>query len=203
MQDSFFISAFASFKNGSLKINGEEVFKSSGADFSTAIKKAYKSQLGDYPKFHKMDELSQLAVLASDQILKEGLNSEEKNIALVFSNSASCLETDRKHQASIKDADNYYPSPSVFVYTLPNICVGEISIKHQLQSENCFIVTPEFRPKDLIIQTNYLLQSHKAEKVLCGWVNFEANNYEAFLYLVSKTGVIKHSETEILNLYHN
>lgn len=202
-ESTFYISAYASIKSGELKVNNNTVFKSSEVTFQSFSKEAYKKILGNYPKFHKMDGLSQLTVLVSEAILNTALNtSEEKNIAIILANAASSLETDRKHQQTITDTDNYYPSPSVFVYTLPNICIGELSIKHQLQSENCFLVLPEFNSKALLIQANYLLESQKAEKVLCGWVNLDANNYEAFLYLVSNTGAIAHNEREILNLYH-
>lgn len=204
VQSKFYISAYASIKSGELKVNNDIVFKSSEVHFQSFSKEAYKSRLGNYSKFHKMDGLSQLAILASEELLNSALStSEENNIAIILANNASSLETDRKHQDTITDAENYYPSPSVFVYTLPNICLGEISIKHQLQSENCFLVLPEFNPKALLIQANYLLESQKAEKVLCGWVNLDANNYEAFLYLVSKSGAIAHNEREILNLYQN
>ncbi|WP_321539372.1 hypothetical protein [Flavobacterium piscinae] len=87
-----------------------------------------------------MDNLSKLAFLASEVLLSEQIIAEaENNVALVFANRSSSLDTDVKFQQSIDDKENYYPSPAVFVYTLPNICVGEISIKHQLKSENAFL----------------------------------------------------------------
>ena len=198
----FYIESYVSIKESSITFNGKNIFYSETKDLQLFLKEAYKARISSYPKFHKMDLLSQLALLASECILKpESHSSINKNTALIFANHASSLESDRKHQSSISDKNNYYPSPSVFVYTLPNICLGEISIKHQLHTENCFLVMPNFSPKDFLIQTNYLLKSGKAEKVLCGWVNLDANNYEAFLYLVSNTGAIKHNETEILELY--
>ena len=97
-----------------------------------------------------MDSLSKLAFLAGDILLNEELSiEEENNIALVFSNKASSLDTDRKHQESIQNQENYYPSPAVFVYTLPNICIGEISIKHKLYSENSFFIFDSFNAEHL------------------------------------------------------
>ena len=172
-------------------------------DFSTFIKNAYKFLKTDYSKFFKMDNLSKLAFLAADVLLKsENLSEEENNIALVFSNKASSLDTDRKHQAAIENDAYYFPSPAVFVYTLPNICLGEISIKHRLYSENSFFIFDRFNAEHLQLYANSLLRSGKAEKVLCGWVDLDENSYEAFLYLVEKEGEIEHKTEEITRLYN-
>ena len=172
-------------------------------DFSTFIKNAYKFLKTDYSKFFKMDNLSKLAFLAADVLLKkENLNEEENNIALIFSNKASSLDTDRKHQAAIENDAEYFPSPAVFVYTLPNICLGEISIKHRLYSENSFFIFDRFNAEHLQLYANSLLRSGKAEKVLCGWVDLDENSYDAFLYLVEKEGEIEHKTEEITRLYN-
>ncbi len=172
-------------------------------DFSTFIKNAYKFLKTDYSKFFKMDNLSKLAFLAADVLLKkENLNEEENNIALIFSNKASSLDTDRKHQAAIENDTEYFPSPAVFVYTLPNICLGEISIKHRLYSENSFFIFDRFNAEHLQLYANSLLRSGKAEKVLCGWVDLDENSYDAFLYLVEKQGEIEHKTEEITRLYN-
>ena len=150
-----------------------------------------------------MDNLSKLAFLAADILLKnENLNEEENNIALIFSNKASSLDTDRKHQTAIENDAEYFPSPAVFVYTLPNICLGEISIKHRFYSENSFFIFDRFNAEHLQLYANSLLQSGKAEKVLCGWVDLDENKYDAFLYLVEKEGEIEHKTEEINSLYN-
>src|SRR5690554_8066930 len=112
-----------------------------------------------------MDNLSKLAFLASEFIFKEEVLDElENNIALVFSNNASSLDTDRKHQDSIQNTEEYFPSPAVFVYTLPNICMGEISIKHKLYSENSFFIFAKFNAEYLHQYAESLLQSGKEKK---------------------------------------
>ena len=129
-----------------------------------------------------MDNLSKLAFLASELILKE---ENSKNIALVFANKSSSLDTDLTYQKSINSKGDYFPSPAVFVYTLPNICIGEISIKHQLHSENAFFVLDEFDENFLNIYAEDLLQSQKTEKVLVGWTELLGENYKAFVYLLT------------------
>ena len=170
------------------------MYQGDNALFSEFIKAAYKHLEIDYSKFFKMDNLSKLAFLTAEVLLKD---ETEKNIGLVLSNKAASLDTDRKHQESI----NNYPSPAVFVYTLPNICLGEISIKHQLYSENSFFVFDSFNADSLHTYANSLLAENKSEKVLCGWVNFDNEKYDAFLYVVAKKGTFVHSIAEINRLY--
>ncbi len=56
-----------------------------------------------------MDNFSKLAFLAADILLKnENLKEEENNIAFVFSNKASSLDTDRKHQDAIENMKNTF-----------------------------------------------------------------------------------------------
>ena len=146
-----------------------------------------------------MDNLSKLAFVAAD-VLLNNINIDE-NTAVILSNRSSSLDTDRKHQTSISDAKNYYPSPSVFVYTLPNICIGEICIKHQLFSENSFFIFDTFNPEHLWIQSQYLLKSGKANRVLCGWIDIDDSKYDAFVYVVESQGELHHTINNLKKLY--
>lgn len=205
MNTDYHIKSYCSIKNNQVSLNGSVVFKDEENTFSTFIKAVYKDQNTKYPKFFKMDNLSKLAFLAADVLLKnENLDPEKENdIAIVFSNKASSLDTDRKHQESIQNKESYYPSPAVFVYTLPNICIGEISIKYKLYSENSFFIFENLNATHLLAYANSLLSSNKAKQVLCGWVEFDdEDNYEAFLYLVSTKGTITHNKQEIIKLYN-
>lgn len=184
-------------------MDGTLLFTNPMQEFSSFAKSAAQNLNTNYPKFYKMDNLSKLAFLAADVLLKSiELSVEtEHDIAIILSNRASSLDTDRTYQASINDPNNFFPSPSVFVYTLPNICIGEISIKYQLHSENCFFIFDSFNADHLWSNAQSLLKRKKAEKVLCGWVDFDDKNYEAFLYLVEENGIIAHSPNEIKRLY--
>lgn len=169
-------------QNSKIVLNEQIVFETQTENFSDFAKEAYKNLELNYPKFHKMDNLSKLAFLASEMILK---NDDHSKIALVFANKSSSLDTDFKYQESINSQEHYFPSPAVFVYTLPNICVGEISIRHKLQTENAFFVLDEFDEEFLNSYAAQILQSGKAEKVLCGWVELYQESYKAFVYLLT------------------
>ena len=190
-----YIEAFCTIQNNKITLNGETIFESEPSSFSDFSKKAYKNLEINYPKFFKMDNLSKLAFLGAEIVLANATNTAAENdIALILANKSSSLDTDVKYQNSISDKANYFPSPAVFVYTLPNICIGEISIKHQLKSENSFFIFGAFHSEFMNNYANVLLHTKKAEKVLCGWVEYYNEEYKAFLYLVANEGKIEHNK---------
>ncbi|WP_149303889.1 3-oxoacyl-ACP synthase [Pareuzebyella sediminis] len=195
---SFHIASYCRIIDNNIVKNDEVLFTEKTGDLSSFLKKAYKHMEIRYPKFFKMDTLSKLAFIAAETLLKD---SVEKNTALVFSNKSSSLDTDRKHSASITDSVHPYASPAIFVYTLPNICLGEISIRHSLYSENSFFIFDEFNPRLLTDYCDSLLSTGKTEKILCGWVDVDKQEYDAFLYLIARTGVYPYTTDELTRLY--
>ncbi len=203
MHNNYYIKSYCHIKNSQLWLNGKIIFENKeNKNLKDLLKSIYKYQNINYSKFFKMDSLSKISFLAAEIILKNTtLENVRNNIAIVFSNDAASLDTDRKFQNSINDIDNFYPSPAVFVYTLPNIGIGEISIRHQLKSENAFFVFENYNANFHQNYENVLIQNNNSDAVLAGWVNVDAENYEAFVYLVSKNGVIEHTEKNLIKLY--
>ena len=202
MDKTSYIQNYCHIKGSTVSLNGNVLFEEASLDFTSFLKSAYTHLEADYSKFFKMDRLSKLAFLAAEVLLGHPNTSKEnRNMAVVLSNRASSLDTDRKYQKSISDAHNFYPSPAVFVYTLPNICIGEISIRHKLRSENSFFIFEAFNPGFLKDYSESLLHMDKADEVLCGWVDVDEDSYEAFLYLVSPTGNRLHTEQQLTKLY--
>ena len=202
MENKTYIQAFCTIENNKIVLNGETVFESESAGFSDFSKKAYQHFEIGYPKFFKMDNLSKLAFLGAELLLKNQNQNEENNTALLFANKSSSLDTDVKYQNSISDKQNYFPSPAVFVYTLANICLGEISIRHQLKSENSFFIFDAFNPAFMADYANILIETNKAKTVLCGWTEFFGEGYKAFLYLVGKEGANENTKQTLETLYN-
>ncbi|MGV3461393.1 MAG: 3-oxoacyl-ACP synthase [Flavobacterium sp.] len=197
-----FISGWCLIENNRVSLNGQTVFEAPGIPFADFAKQAYQHAETSYAKFFKMDNLSKLAFLAADILLKDEVkDGEENNIALLFANKSSSLDTDVKHHESIADRENYFPSPAVFVYTLPNICMGEISIRHRLFTENSFFIFAQFNAGFFVNYADILMDTGKAGNVLCGWVEFYKDNYKAFMYLVSDSGTMVHTQQNIQKLY--
>ena len=185
-----YITAFCSIKAGKISINGvvdySETETTSAIDF---LKSAYKYYQLIYPKFYKMDKLCKLAFIASELLFKTNKITEiynKEDIAIIIANSASSLEIDTEHQTTISDKNNYFPSPTIFVYTLPNILIGEIAIRNNIKGENTFFIFDKFDADFMGSYINSLLNSNKAQCCITGWVDFYENKYEAFIYIVEK-----------------
>lgn len=163
---------------------------------SSLLTALYKQIIGNYPKYYKMDGLCRLGFIASELLLKaerdEGSFTEDTNKtrAIVFFNRSSSIASDKKYLASIVEKDNYFPSPSVFVYTLPNIVTGEIAIRNGYHGETSFYILPhknELLMQD-IIETTFM--DEQTTSVLTGWLDYEdSEHFEADLYIAYKSNV--------------
>jgi len=198
METNHKIESYCRITNDRVTVNGEIVFDNQENENAGGILKSlYKKFELDYPKFHKMDRLCKLAVIASTLVEK----SISEKTAIVFSNNSSSLESDRKHQASI-DIENGFASPAVFVYTLPNITIGEVSIKFGLQTESAFFISEAFNPKLHMNYETILLKTTESDKVLGGWVNYDKEKLDAFIYIVSEIGKFDYSKENLESLYN-
>ncbi|MGY5847258.1 beta-ketoacyl-[acyl-carrier-protein] synthase family protein [Salegentibacter sp. HM20] len=193
-----FIEDWVRLKNGLVEHSGQVFFRDDeNLSLPKFLKEIYKKLDLDYPKFHKMDGLSKLGFLATEILSEKGKFREDT--ALIFANSASSLETDREFQESTRS----FASPALFVYTLPNIVLGEISIRHKLQSENAFFISEAIDAELLKHYASTVLSSGKASEALCGWLNLENGEYDVFLCRVSSAGNIKFSAENLSKLYHS
>jgi len=191
MSKENYISAYCSIKGGDVVLNNNVDYTSldstNAVDF---LKSIYKHYQISYPKFYKMDSLCKLAFLTSELLLKNNslkVKYKPEDIAIIIANSASSLEIDTEHQLTIEDKNNYFPSPANFVYTLPNILIGEIAIRNSIKGENTFFIFDKFDTRFMNLYVNSLLNSGKAKVCIVGWVDFYQNNYESNLYLVESS----------------
>jgi hypothetical protein len=136
------------------------------ASFFTEI---YRHFNLNYPKFFKMDNLCKLGFLAAELLLRDKnlQNSYAPDATgIILYNASSSVDADRNHQKSISDRTAYYPSPSVFVYTLANIVIGEICIRHKLYGESTFFIEKEFNAERLYTYVKQLLDDKLVERCI-------------------------------------
>ncbi len=138
------------------------------------VKELYKTYDDDYPKFYKMDRTCRLGFMASELLLsQEGERFVERDDrGVILFNYHTTTDTDRKFYASISDKEEFFPSPSVFVYTLPNILTGEISIRNHYHGETCHYLLPSHDKEKVrnIVEATF---SHSGLKsAIVGWVDY-------------------------------
>lgn len=178
---------------GELLVDGAVLLQGDKGLPAKDLFKSWYNGLGlEYPKFFKMDLLCQLALLGATALLKDTdvLKKYDKDkIAILLSNSSASLDTDQRYHDTIKDANAYFPSPAVFVYTLPSIMCGEIAIKYGIQGENNFLVTEAYNFGLLMEQSNMLFSQTATQACITGWVQVEGDDYEMVMYLIEKSAI--------------
>lgn len=149
--------------------------QSQGAGLLSEI---YRKYVGDYPKYHKMDALSRLAFLATELLLSRGDVPQDSGRATILFNRTSSVVADRCHLGSIAKQGEFYPSPSVFLGTLPNIATGEIAIRHGYTGETSLYIT-DFRDEALmkkVVSSSFSQGGFRS--LICGFVDCEFVNSE-------------------------
>ncbi|NMM47864.1 hypothetical protein [Marinigracilibium pacificum] len=194
------IESFAHIDQSGAYLNGNKILDNSGLTNEDFLLLLYKHIGVKYGKFHKMDSLCKTAFLTAELLTASGqiisnISPEEKWV--VIGNNSSSIVSDKSHVKEIEDV----PSPAVFVYTLPNIMLGEICIRHKVMGENsCF----QMEELDVDFIYDYLTSGFKEDgysHCITGWVDFDLKSINASLFLISNSDKgIDFSKESILNL---
>lgn len=198
---------------GYVSVNGRELeHEASGNALLTEL---YRNHIADWPKFFKMDTLSKAGFVASELLIKElgehRLGSEEfaQGRAIVLFGATASLCADRNYQETIQDKDNYYPSPALFVYTLPNIVTGEIAIRNHWRGETSFYVTEAPDAAQMAFHLACAFQDQVTDSILAGWVDSSRNDdFQTFMTVVRRedaadTGWIEGQLKRMINILNN
>lgn len=165
-------------------VDGHRIATTSTGD--ALLRELYERRVGGYPKFHKMDPLCKLGFLATELLLQaegEGRRKNCQDRAVVLMNRSSSVAADLDYLRSIRP-ESYFPSPSHFVYTLPNIVTGEIAIRNLYRGETAFYILPE---KDANLMRQILTATacdSRTESIIGGWVDYRSGeDFEADIQL--------------------
>jgi 3-oxoacyl-[acyl-carrier-protein] synthase-1 len=155
---------------------------------SAAMTEYYRSMRVDYPKFFKMDNLSKLGFLASETIFEHAAERfvEREDVAVLCFNRSSSLDVDRQYQATIADNENYFPLPSLFVHTLPNIAAGELAIRNRFLGETSFYIAPYFDAQQMTEMVENSFLDIYTNAVLMAWIECFDGIMEVFMCYVGK-----------------
>lgn len=150
-----------------------------------------------YPKFHKMDGISKLCFLAAEELLGAPTPEPSNSTAVVLITKEGCNGVDANYLQTIMPND-FFPSPALFVYTLPNIPTAEIAIRHHLTAETSAYLLNESQSDDVInLVRNTFLDKNVRQTLLIKADYFDKNNYEcrAWLIGVEKTNKIFNTQS--------
>ena len=145
----------------------------------------YRELAGDYPKFFKMDTLSKLGFLLTEMLVGEEADRfrpREDRAVLVFSREG-CVANDCHYQDSMAD----FPSPGLFVYTLPNIVSGEIAIRNKYAGETSAYVLEKYDQKLVDALVRQAFQDSVTTSAIVIWADCPRDDaWEARGWLVKR-----------------
>lgn len=175
----------------SVILNGQHLTMSKTGD--ALLTECYRNSHADYPKYFKMDPLCRLGFVASELML-QSVNEERfvarENRAIVLASCRGCLHTDRHYESTIVPGDNYFPSPAVFVYTLPNIVTGEIAIRNKYLGETSMYLFEDNTDEDVRFRLleRLTFQDVMTTSAIVGWVDYQdGEHFLAKLFLMTKS----------------
>ena len=152
----------------------------------------YKRFVGDYPQYYKMDGLSRLGFVATELLLQaegEQRFHECHRRAVVLMGRSSSVHADKKFLETISPQD-FFPSPSLFVHTLPNIVTGEIAMRNKYHGETSFFLLPR---RDEQVERQIALAAFSdasVGSVITGWTDYyDEDNYYADLSILYRQEV--------------
>jgi hypothetical protein len=132
-----------------------------------------------YSKFYKMDDFCKLGFLAVEWLLKEVNERPSKDrIGLFLLNQYSSIESDISFYNTYSVDIDSIASPSLFVYTLPNILIGEISIRHQITGEHAFFLQQDFELEFIYLYVKTLFDTGVLDAAIIG--RCEVTSWEFF-----------------------
>ncbi len=190
MINPLYISASCVIYQHKIVVNQQLLFEDGSAEnASQFLTSGYRHAGFDYSRFYKMDHLSKLGWLSAEYLLASNEAARQRlqqmapqEICLLLMNANSSMDTDARYYPTVAQM----ASPALFVYTLPNIIVGEICIRQGWKGENMFLVSQKFDAAFFQQQVALLMQTAGNEACLCGWVEWLGEAYRSVLFLVEK-----------------
>ncbi|MFA5444317.1 MAG: hypothetical protein WC262_05020 [Bacteroidales bacterium] len=183
------ITAYCRITDHQVILNGKKLeIAFSGDPGTSRLTEIYRYLDAGYPKFHKMDNLSKAGFLASEMVLRAldyDRETPDESTSVVFANKSASLDDDKRFQETI-NPDSYYPSPAVFVYTLPNIVTGEVAIRNKILGETSFFILEDFDAEKMHIFIEWAFSSPGISRVLCGWTEYIDNHCDVLVMMVDK-----------------
>lgn len=183
-----FVKAYVSISDDQVLVNGEPLTIQS-EEGKSWLANIYYSAGFQVPKFFKMDNLCKAGFLGAELLMSQlGMVPEEpkKDWSVILMSHSGSLDDDTIYQQTIQTADNYFPSPAVFVYTLSNIVTGEIAIRHKIMGESSCFIAEKYTPATACdLATNGFLPEKGIRNQIFGWCEYMDGHVDVRLFALS------------------
>lgn len=194
------LKSYCRMTNNALILNGKDISVAhSEGENRSWLDDIYRSHKMQYLKFFKMDNLCKAGFLAAELIGNDiGWDKTvvKNDVAVVCFNRSSSLDDDMNYQQTIRDSGNYFPSPSIFVYTLANIVTGEIAIRNKIAGETSFYIMENFSSKRILEAIEDIFANPSIKGLLCGWTEYFDQNCDILMMYLERNKGLKTNITE-------
>lgn len=179
---TWYIHNYIHWKNNQYWLNGTKQPDVDATTTEDILLQFYQLHCLKYTKFFKMDVLSKCAYLCSEIVVPKTAQPPAERIATILYSGEGCLDVDKKFKTSIANI----ASPALFVYTLPNIMLGEVCIRHGFKGEQLCTLAPLPDAEILQSQVAYLSKHQQTDACLVGHIDVSANSIKATMCWISQ-----------------
>ena len=165
-----------------LQRDGQPLFTLADIPLTDVPLKVYEQTGISYSKFFKMDLLSRVAFLATELLLPDVTGLDKNRVAVALSTGSGCLDVDKKYDESRQTV----ASPALFVYTLPNIMLGEICIRNGFKGEQMTTIAAAPDIDWMLFYVNDVMTNRQTDACLLGHAEATAQQIKVTLAWVSK-----------------
>ena len=184
----------------SIKHNDEYIFTTRQEETDNFFLAAYRHFDIAYPKFHKMDRFCQLGFLTALPIVPAASTYEPQKTGLLLASKSGSYFTDHHYFSRVFAQESITYSPAQFTYTLPSAVLGELSIQHNFQGENYFLLQSQYNFDLLRDYARSLFNDQKLDTCLIGWMDYYDPDQFLSAFLWIERSDLIHLDTIILNI---
>lgn len=194
------MATYCSIQPNSIQHDDELVFTARSTENEKFFLDAYRHFGLAYPKFHKMDGFCQLGFLTALPIVPKTGTYDPQKTGLLLASKSGSFHTDNNYFSRVFAEEGVYYSPAQFTYTLPSAVLGELSIQHNFQGENYFLLQSENNFDLLKDYAKALFQDQKLDNCLMGWMDYYGPDQFHSIFLWIDRSDLINLDTIILNI---
>ena len=137
-----------------------------------------------------MDNLCKLGYVTAGYLLRD-FKYEPEEMGIILLNSSGSLDTDMEHERNISENGDAMASPAVFVYTLPNVVIGEICIRYQIKGENTFFISEGHESENMTKYVQMAVSEANLHYCIVGWCELLGTRYRSSFSLMENVNYVK------------